>query len=498
MRLNRLFKLLGSPWVVSSVLALFVVLTLSYQLGAWSWFDRRPISERYALQRVVRTDLYPILNAPGRLESSKRTLIKCQVETMSGVSAMGGSSTLLTVIPEGTPVKKGDVLATLDAASFDEMYRQQVITVEQAKSGHLQAKLNYEITLLAVSEYKDGKVPETVKSMEGSIALAQSDMTRAIDHMGWTKRMNDKGYASTATMTSERLSLAQLDFALKRQLMSYDLFQRFTLPKTEKTLGTQVLAAQTTLHNEQLRLQRQLDRLGLIKKQLDQCTIRAPHDGVVYYYKDPDPRRRDAVQIEEGMTVRQRQTLFYLPDLTEMEVQVALNESIVPRVRPGQVAQVWLEAIPDLVLDGRVESVGQLPARPSRDEDFHYFLSVVKLDRITPELRPGMSARIDIALAPRKNVLAIPHEAVKSDGGRKLCFVAHNDSIELRYIKLGKETTTMVEVTDGLKEGELVVLNPAFSHAKVNSVFDFKPDDYRKLKEPPQATDQNPPGRQST
>jgi len=479
--------------VLSVAIALFVFLTLSYQLGAWSWFDRRPLSERYMLKPVIRTDLYPILNAPGRLESSKRTLIRCQVESMSGSGMMGGSSTLLTVLPEGTPVKQGDVLATFDASTFDEMYRQQVITVEQAKASHLQAQLGYEITLLAVNEYKDGKVPETIKSMEGSIALAQSDFTRAVDHLSWAKRMNQKGYASVATLTSEKAGVSQLEYTLQRMLMSFDLFQRFTLPKTEKTLGSQVLAAKTTLHNEQLRLQRQLERLAQIKKQLDFCTIRAPHDGVLYYFKESNPRNRNPVLIEEGMTVRQRQNLFYLPDLSEMEVQVALNESIVDRVKAGQVTQIRLEAIPKLVLDGRVVSVGQLPTSPGRDgEDFHYFLSLVKLDRTVAGLKPGMTARADIALAPRKNVLAIPLEAVKTDAGKKICFVARDDSLEQRFIKIGEETTALVEVKDGVKEGELVVLNPPFSHTKIEGLLDFSTDEHRKANERTKTDEKEP------
>ena len=91
----------------------------------------------------------------------------------------GGSSTILTVLPEGTPVKRGDVLATLDGSTYEEMLRQQLITVEQAKASHLQAQLNHEIALLAVREYRDGTVQETLKGMEGSIALARSDLSRA-------------------------------------------------------------------------------------------------------------------------------------------------------------------------------------------------------------------------------------------------------------------------------------------------------------------------------
>ena len=60
---------------------------------------------------------------------------------------------------------------------------------------------------------------------------------------------------------------------------------------------------------------------------------------MLYYFKDPNSRRNQVV-IEEGMSVRQRQELFFLPDLSEMEVQMALNESVVNRVTIGMKTKV--------------------------------------------------------------------------------------------------------------------------------------------------------------
>ena len=117
---------------------------------------------------------------------------------------------------------------------------------------------------------------ETLKAMEGSIALARSDLSRAADHLDWTKRMSVKGYSSPAQIVSEKHSVSVMDFTLKKQLMSLDLFQRFTRQKMEKTLQGDVKAAETNLNNQTLRLQRQLDRLALLKKQVDRCTIRGP------------------------------------------------------------------------------------------------------------------------------------------------------------------------------------------------------------------------------
>ena len=100
---------------------------------AWASVGRhtpRPVSERYALANVRRMDLYPALTASGRVESSKRTLIECELEDITiGVMGQrvsaGGASVLLSVIPEGSLVRRGDVLAVLDSSDYEELLRQQ-------------------------------------------------------------------------------------------------------------------------------------------------------------------------------------------------------------------------------------------------------------------------------------------------------------------------------------------------------------------------------------
>ena len=148
--------------------------------------------------------------------------------------------------------------------------------------------------------------------------------------------------------------------------------------------------------------------------------------------------------IEEGMEVHQRQTLFYLPDLSEMEVQMVLNESVVNRVRAGMRTKVRFEALPDLELDGEVTSVNQFPvAQGRRGEDVRSFMGLVKLDKTAPGLTPGMTTRIDILLRGRRNVLAIPLESIKSFKSEKVCYVAREESLERRPVELGQETTRL-------------------------------------------------------
>ncbi|MGP0069636.1 MAG: efflux RND transporter periplasmic adaptor subunit [Isosphaeraceae bacterium] len=448
-----------------AVVVLSSWLIASYQLETWPWVENLPFRARYEFRTVSRATLLPNLSAPGRVESSRRTIVRCQLENLAGSSSTsGGASTILWLIPEGTPVKKGDILARLDSSTYDEMLRQQTIVVEQARSTHLQARLDYEIAQLAVKEYSEGTVQETVQQMEGNLAMARSDLSRAQQRLDWTKMMNKKGYSSVAQIETDKQTVTSSELALQRQVGSYDLFMRFTKPKTQKTLQGDVTAAQTTLANEYVRLQRQLERYELLKKQVERCTIVAPQDGMIYYYKNPNSRggmNSQNVPLEEGLAVRQKQELFYLPDLTDMEIQMALNESVVSRISPGMRAKVRFEALPNVVLEGSVSSVNQIPVQQSdRGEDIRYFQSIVKLDRSGEGLKPGMTAQVEIELGPRENVLAVPHEAVVLEHNRKVCYVPRADHLEPREVKVGQGTTEWIEVTEGLAEGEEVALNP--------------------------------------
>ena len=98
-------------------------------------------------------------------------------------------------------------------------------------------------------------------------------------------------------------------------------------------------AAETTLNYQTLRLARHRERLALLEKQVEHCTIRAPHDGFVIYANNADRQ----VFIEPGMSVRQRQQLFFLPDLSQMEVVAMIHESIVEQVNPSMRAHVQVE-----------------------------------------------------------------------------------------------------------------------------------------------------------
>jgi HlyD family secretion protein len=161
------------------------------------------------------------------------------------------------------------------------------------------------------------------------------------------------------------------------------------------------------------------------------------------------------------MSVRQEQKLFYLPDLNEMEVQVVLNESIVNRVSPGLTANVTFEALPGVSLTGKLVSISEIPNQVNqRGEDVRFFMGILKLDSSAEGLKPGMSAIVTLTLPQSQGVLVIPHQAILSDQGRSACFVPVADHLEHRDVKVGRTTPDLIEITEGLTEGDEVVMDP--------------------------------------
>ncbi len=225
-----------------------------------------------------------------------------------------------------------------------------------------------------------------------------------------------------------------------------------------RVLENNILAAEATLKYQTSRLNRNLERLAKLEKGVENCTIRAPHDGFVIYAND----QRREIRIEEGMYVRQKQDLMYLPDLNQMEVVANLHESIMPVVAKGMRARVVVEGMPGRKLEGHVTEIASIPTFSWRT-DVRYFDGKVKLDSPPKGILPGMTANVEISLSRREHVLAVPIEAVTEEDGREVCYVAHEDGLERREVKLGESTQSYLEISEGLHEGEQVVLKPVLS-----------------------------------
>lgn len=189
--------------------------------------------------------------------------------------------------------------------------------------------------------------------------------------------------------------------------------------------------------------------LALARVQLDQARISAPISGVVA-----------SVSTQEGETVSATlaaPTFVTIVDLDRLELWAYVDETDIGRIQLGQAATFTVDAYPDLTFEGRIAAV--YPRAEIRDNVVNYVAVVRFAPPPDGTLRPEMTASVRIVLARRADALAVPRRAVRRDGDRSYVLRVDSSGRPLeRTVRLGARDETHVEVLEGLRDGEEVVI----------------------------------------
>jgi HlyD family secretion protein len=413
------------------------------------------VVRRVALDATVVED--------GEVESSEKTVIECDLKQLSfrnggGSLQASGASLIIDLTPEGTRVEKGQVLCTLDASEYEEMVRQQEIELQEDKAQYEGARLDLETLEVALKEYRDGQYVQLQQQAQAQTTLAQADLKRQQDRLDWARRMSAIGYLPLDRLTAEVQTLQKAQVMLDQAKLAASTLVAYKAPKMILTLQGRIDGARAQLTFHEIRVRRDEEQLEEYREQVERCTIRAPHDGMLIYVKDDD----DA-PVEPGARVREDQDLFYLPDLGAMEVHTKLHETVLDRVQVGQPAQIRIEALPHVLLEGEVVSIAPLPIAPRswrQSDEIKNYLAKVRLHVVPEGLMPGMSARVQILTGQTADALVIPPQAASSHDGKAVCYVATPRGVERRVIHAGKSRPEALEVLAGVAEGETVLLDP--------------------------------------
>jgi len=195
------------------------------------------------------------------------------------------------------------------------------------------------------------------------------------------------------------------------------------------------------ISDEQIRA---LAKSGVAKRTL---TFRSPVAGVV--------TEKKALQ---GMRFMPGDTLYQVADLSSVWVIADVFEQDIGLVRSGAVAKVHINAYPDKVFEGRVTYV-----YPTLNAETRTVPVRVELANPGQLLKPAMFAQLEVPVGGKGQVVTVPNSAVIDSGTRQIVLVAHGDGrFEPRDVKLGGRSENLVEVTQGVRPGEQVVVAANF------------------------------------
>ncbi len=295
-----------------------------------------------------------------------------------------------------------------------------------------------------------------------------------------------RGADATLDLEKAALRKAEYDFDRARQLGEKGFMSETEIKDAQASLDMARARVQSA---EEMHAQA-LANLRRARHDLRQVRIVAEMAGVI-----------TALNVEEGEsaimgTINNPGTvLLTIADLSEMEAEVRVDETEVVLVHPGQDATVRLDAQPDTTYRGNVTEVGNsaLRVQVGMGQESVDFKVVVAINDSIPNIRPGLSASVDIAVAKEKKALAVPIQCLtvrdparlareRRRGGKDAeagdtaladtasaddkprevegVFVVEDGVARFRPVRVGIAGQSHFVVLSGLKEGEQVVSGP--------------------------------------
>jgi HlyD family secretion protein len=333
---------------------------------------------------------------------------------------------------------------------------------------------------------------QELKRLNDEIVLAQGNMKTAQATLVGTERLHDANYVSDLDLDRDRLNVTNRQFAQENAQVNLDLFLEYDFPKNaeqflsdyveaERQLERTYAQCRSRLAQAQARLsdanEKVVEETGAVKwyeELVTKCTIRAKAPGLVIYGTGTSADAYTAIRgrdgggtssgiIAAGEKVFQGQTLISMPNMTFMVAEISVHETEVDKVRLGQTAQITLDAFPDQVLRGRVYEVSPLPdeQRGFMNPDLKVYKTLVGIDGTHDFLKIRMSCKVEVFVRQLKDAVLVPIQVVANRRGKKVLYVvdARGDTQE-RAVATGAFNDTFVQITEGLSEGEEVLLNP--------------------------------------
>jgi len=379
-------------------------------------------------------------------------------ESLTYRSPLIGRETEITFLaPEGMQVKAGDVVIRLDdtemRAELDraiQTHRQALIDQEMAKADLLDAQNS--VTGLAEGEGALG-----MQEAQTALRLAERKVDRLKQEADSMQPMLERGYVTRDELDRTALQLEEAQAAADLARKRVDVMTRTTRPRDQDK--ARVALAQRQMQHEQVQLRvREADaRVAGFREAIEACSLFARRPGLVVYeeYLGSAPRRK----IRVGDRVTPSQGIITIPEVNRMMVVSSVRESDVHLIRTGQTAAVDVEAYPGQKITGHVLSVGSLAhaqiERPWEDKRFDL---MVEIDPTSVQLRPDMTARLDVHIDEARDALMIPVNAVFKRGASSVVHVVRRWNVDTVTVRTGRSNGTVVEILSGVQDGDRVRL----------------------------------------
>ncbi len=426
-----------------------------------------------------------ILEEKGELKAANSIEIRSELE---------GKSTIIFLIEEGSHVKKGELLVELasdiidsnirDAeikeatarAAFEAARKEQEILLDENASKIRKADLALQMAKIALEKYQEGDAVELRQGATLGLEKAKSVLQRAEDDFKDAKDLYDQGFVTRIELENYRFKSYEAKLELKKAELGLHVLEKYTIPmnmqqkqsdvteaskemvRTNKSTAAAEAKAAADLAGKKSEMDLMQEKLAKLKDQKAKAKITAPADGLVVYTRESWWRSES--QIQKGASVYERQSLIELPDTTSMKVVIRVHEAQTEHLKVGLPATVDIESFSGRQYRGTVSKIAVLADSQNRwlNPNLKEYETDILLDGSFDDLKPGITAHVEVQIAELHNVLAVPVQAVFGKGGKYFVFQEEDGQVQPVEVQVGLASNEYVEIKKGLTADKLVRL----------------------------------------
>ena len=402
-----------------------VVVLLLVSSSAWLYArDRGSTRTETGIVAVKRGPFMVAVTTSGELRAKQFVQITAPTNAQQ---AGAYQMKIQSIVPEGTVVKEGEVVAELDRSSLASSLQDVTLSLQKAQAQFLSAQLDTTLTL--------SKAREDMRSMELALEERRIAKEQAVYEAPSIRRQAEIDFEKA----TRALAQAKIDY---------------------KTKGEQAVAKMSEVSSDRQRFE---NRLKVVQDVMGSFTIRAPAGGgMVIYIKEWNGRKKGA----GSQITPWDPAVATLPDLTQMESITYVNEIDVRKVAVNQKVNIMLDADPSKKLPGKIVQVANVgEQRPNSDAKvFEVRVSVEKADTT---LRPGMTTSNAVETQVIPDALFVPIEAVQSDSGRAYVYKKDGNRVVKQEVATGAMNDNEIVILRGLAKDDRVLLAAPIDAAKL-------------------------------
>src|SRR5213594_1560527 len=390
--------------------------------SAWLLARGPAAPENSLVARVKRGPFAVTVTTSGELRARQFV----QITAPAGAQQAGAwQMKIQSIVPEGTIVKQGDVVAELDRSTLANKFDEVRLAAQKAEAQYEQAMLDSTLTLSTARE--------NIRTMELGLEEKRLAKEQAVYEAPTVKRQAEIDYEKA----ERALAQAKTDYETKTEQAKAKM----------REVGAEVA--------------RQRGLLKAVQDFMAGFTIKAPSPGMVIYAKEWNGKKRTT-----GSQVNAWDPgVAQLPDLTHMESVTYVNEIDVRKVAVGQPVAITLDADPTKRLTGKVTSVANVgEQRPNADAKV--FEVKVEVEQSDSTLRPGMTTGNAIETLKVADALFVPLEALGSEGGVSFVYKQAGRVVK-QEVGTGAMNDDEVIIVRGLEVGDGVLLSPPTNHERL-------------------------------